>query len=94
MEPRLEAGRVAERAELDPGRDQCGLDGVLGQSAVAEDLHRDRLASVAHHARQGVERFRVALLRLADQLLVHPSLHSVAIGRHSTDHQLRAFGGA
>ena len=48
---------------------------------VAEDLHRDRQASVAHHARQGVERFRVALLRLADQFLVHPSLHSVAIGR-------------
>jgi hypothetical protein len=41
---------------------------------IAEDPHRDRQASVAHHARQGIERFRVALLRLADQLVLHPSL--------------------
>jgi hypothetical protein len=79
MEPRLEAGRVTQGSELGPGRDQCGLDGVLRQVEIAEDPHRDPKAAVAHHARQGVERFRVAPLRLADQLLVHPSLHTVAI---------------
>jgi hypothetical protein len=48
------------------------LDGVLGQVDVAEDPYRDRQASVADRARQGVERFRVAPLRLFDQ-----SVHSV-----------------
>ena len=94
MEPRLEAGRVAQGSELAPGRDQRGLDGVLRQVEIAEDPHRDRQASVADHARQGVERFRVAPLRLADQLVVHPSLHSVAIGPSGTDHHGRAFPGA
>ncbi len=75
MKPRFEAGRVAHAAELGAGRDQRGLDGVLRQVDVAEDPHRDRQASVANHARQRVERFRVAPLRLADQLLLHPSLH-------------------
>ena len=76
VEPRFEAGWVAQASELGPGRDQGGLDGVLGQVDVAEDPHRDRQASVAHHARQGVERFRVALLRLTDQLFLHSSLHT------------------
>jgi hypothetical protein len=76
VKPRLEAGRVAQGSKLGPGRDQGGLDGILRQVDVAEDPHRDRQASVAHHARQGVERFRVALLRLTDQLLLHPFLHS------------------
>ena len=76
MEPRFEAGRIAQGSELGPGRDQRSLDGVLGQMEIAEDPHRDRQASVAHHARQGVERFRVALLRLADQLFLHPFLHT------------------
>ena len=85
VEPRLEAGRVTQRSELGPGRDQGGLDGVLGQVDVAEDPHRDRQASVADHARQGVERFRVAPLRLFDQSDLHPSLRPVAVGPGWTD---------
>ena len=84
VEPRFEAGRVAQGSKLGPGRDQGGLDGVLGQVDIAEDPHRDRQASVAHHSRQGIERFRVALLRLADQLLLHPSLHTRG-GRPNVD---------
>jgi hypothetical protein len=72
VEPRLEAGWVTQRSELGPGRDHRGLDGVLRQVEVAEDPDRDRKASVAHQARQGIERFRVALPRQVDQLLVHP----------------------
>jgi hypothetical protein len=54
---------------------------------IAEDPHRDPKASVAHHSRQGVERFRVAPLRLADQPLVHPSLHTRGDRPWSVDHQ-------
>ena len=85
MKPRLEAGRVPQGPELGPRRDQCGLDGVLREVDVAEDPHRDRQASVAHHARQGVERFRVAPLRLPDKLVLHPSPRSVAVGQSWTD---------
>ncbi len=80
VEPRLEAGRVAKRAELVPGGDQRALHGILGQVEVAEDPHRDRQARVADQARQGVERFRVAPLRLLDEFDLHPSLRSVAVG--------------
>ena len=85
MEPRLEAGRVTQGPEFGPGRDQRGLDGVLGQVDVAEDPHRDRQASVADHARQGVERFRVAPLRLLDQSVLHRSLRSVSVGPEWSD---------
>ena len=37
VEPRFEAGWVAQGSKLGPGRDQGGLDGVLGQVDVAED---------------------------------------------------------
>jgi hypothetical protein len=43
---------------------------------IAEDPHRDSLASVAHQARQEIERFRVALLRLTNQLFLQRSLHT------------------
>ena len=69
-----------------------GLDGVLGQVDVAEDPHRDRQASVADHARQGVERFRVAPLRLLDQSVLHPSLRSVAVGPWWTDQWIERSG--
>jgi len=85
VEPRLEAGRVTQGADLGPGCDQVSLDGVLGQVDVAEDPHRDRQASVAHHARQGVERFRVAPLRLLDQSVLHPSFRPVSVGPEWTD---------
>ena len=80
VEPRLEAGWVAKRAELAPGGDQRALHGILGQVDVAEDPHRDRQASVADQAGQRVERFRVAPFRLLDKFHFHPSLHSVAVG--------------
>jgi hypothetical protein len=86
VEPRFEAGWVTQSAELSPGRDERGLDSVLRQVDIAEDPHRDRQASVAHHARQGIERFRVAPLRLANQLLLHhPSLF-VAVNPTWIDH--------
>ena len=80
MEPRLEAGRVTQGSKLAPGRDQRGLDGVLGQIDIAEDPHRDRQASVADHARQRVERFRVALVAPARPARPAPVPPSVAIG--------------
>ncbi len=85
MEPRLEAGWVAQRAELVPGGDQRTLHGVLGQVDVAEDPHRNRQASIADHARQGVESFRVTLSCLLDESLLHPSLRSMAFGPMWTD---------
>src|SRR6185503_2057374 len=55
-----------------------GLNSVLCQVDVAEDQHRDRQASVARRARQGIEGVRVALLRQANQLFLHPSLRARA----------------
>jgi hypothetical protein len=94
VEPRLEAGRVTQGPEFGPGRDQRGLDGVLRQVEIAEDPHRDPEASVAHRAREGVERFRVPSLRQADQLLVHPSLHTRGDRPEVDRSQMRAFGEA
>jgi hypothetical protein len=45
---------------------------------IAQDPKRDRHASVANHARQRVERFRVPSPGLVDQRCLHPSLHPVS----------------
>jgi hypothetical protein len=80
VEPRFETGRVTQGAQLGPGRDQGGLDGVLGQVKIAEDPYRDRQASIADRARQRVERFRVAPLCLLDQFVLHLSPSSGRVG--------------
>ena len=49
MEPRLEAGRVTQGSELSPGRNQCGLDGVLRQVEMLEAS--DELIVVLDRAR-------------------------------------------
>ena len=73
VEPGLEAIRVTERAELPPGRDERGLDGVRGEVGVAQDPTRDRHALVADRSGEGVEGLFVAPLRPIDER----SLHSV-----------------
>jgi hypothetical protein len=66
VEQGLEEIRIAQRSELAPSRDQCGLDGILGQVGVAQDLNRDRHTPVARCPSQGIESFSVALLRAVD----------------------------
>jgi hypothetical protein len=72
MEPRFEVFGVSQGAQLAPGRDQRGLDGVLCQIGISQDPKRDGHAAVANHARQRVERFRVPSLGLVDQRYLHP----------------------
>ena len=76
MEPRLEALGVPQGAKFAPGGQQRRLDGVVSKVEVAQDPERDRHASVAGQARQGIEGLSIALLRLLDQLCVHPSLRA------------------
>ena len=80
VEPRFEARRITQGGKVGPGHRQRSLNGVLSQIDVPEDPDRDRQASVADRARQGVERFRVALPCPLDQSILHPSLRSMTIG--------------
>ena len=79
MEPGLEELGIPQGADLAPGGQQRGLDGVVGVVEVAQDPERDRHASVAGQARQCVECLSIALLRLNDQCCVHPSLRTVVL---------------
>jgi hypothetical protein len=74
MQPRLEAIGVPQGANLAPRGQQRGLDGVIGKVEVAKDPERDRHALVAGQAGKRVEGLSIALLRLVDQVRVHPSL--------------------
>ena len=76
MEPRLEALGVPQGANFAPGGQQRRLDGVVSKVEVAQDPERDRHASVAGQARQGIEGLSIASLRLLHQLCVHPSLRA------------------
>jgi hypothetical protein len=74
MEPRFEAIGITERPNLAPGGDERCLHRVLGLIGVPKDPTRDRHASVADHAGEGVEGLRVALLRAIHERSVHPLL--------------------
>ena len=74
VEPRLEALGIPQGADLAPGGQQRGLDSVVRKVEIAQDPERDRHASVAGQASQGVEGLSIALLRLDDQCCVHPTL--------------------
>jgi len=79
MEPGLEEIGVPQGANLAPGGEQRRLDGVVSKVEVAKDPERDRHASVAGHASQGVEGLSIASLRLVHQLCVHPSLRGLSV---------------
>jgi len=55
MQPGLEAIGIAKRSQLAPGHDERRLNGVLGEVSVAQDPARDRHASIADLAGEGVE---------------------------------------
>jgi len=69
-----EAVRITQRPKLPPGRDESGLDGVLGQIGVAQDPIRDRHAPIAGRAGEGVEGLSVAPLGTIHERSLHPSL--------------------
>ena len=58
MEPGLEALGIAQGPQLTPRHDERSLDRILGEVGVAQDPNRDRHASVADRASQGVEGLR------------------------------------
>ncbi len=74
MEPGLEEFGVAKRSQLPPRHDEGRLDGVLGEVGITQDPARDRHASIADHAGEGVEGLLVALLRLVHEISMHPVL--------------------
>ena len=74
MEPGLEEIGIAKRSQLAPGHDQGRLHGVLGQVGVAQDPTRDRHASIADLAGEGVEGLLVAPLRSVHEISMHPFL--------------------
>ncbi len=63
MEPGLEPIGVSQRPQLTPRHDERSLHCIFGEIGVAQDPRRDRHASVADHASQGVEGLAIALLR-------------------------------
>jgi len=74
MEPGLEEIGIAKRSQLPPGHDEGRLNGVLGQGGVAQDPARDRHASIADLAGEGVEGLLVAPLRSVHEISMHPFL--------------------
>ncbi len=74
MQPGLEAIRIAKRSQLAPGHDEGRLNGVLGEVSVAQDPARDRHASIADLAGEGVEGLLVAPLRSVHEISMHPFL--------------------
>jgi hypothetical protein len=71
MQPRFEPIVVAERAQLAPGLYQRSLNSILGEVAIAQDPVRDRQASVADSAHQGIEGLSITLFCPVDELSVH-----------------------
>jgi hypothetical protein len=72
--PGLEAGRVAERRELAPGRDEGALQGILGKVAIAQDPGRDRVQPVAGRVDQGRERIAITVSGSNDEVFHQVSL--------------------
>jgi hypothetical protein len=78
VQPRLEEVGIPQGADLAPGGQERGLDGIIGKVEVAKDPERDRHASVAGQTNKGIEGLSIAMLRLIDQFCVHPSLRVVS----------------
>ena len=74
VQPRLETIGVPQGPQLAPGRDQRGLNGVVGTVGVAQDPKRDRHASVADRAGERVEGLSIPSLRLVNERSMHPTL--------------------
>ena len=80
MAPRLETVRLAQMRNPAPDEDEGVLQGVFGQSCVAQDPVGDREERVADLAHEDGERFAVAATRLLDEVSIHVDL-SVASGQ-------------
>jgi len=64
--PRLEAGGVAERRELAPGRDEGALQGILGKVAIAQDPRGDRIEPITGQMNQRRERLTITITSTKD----------------------------
>jgi hypothetical protein len=62
MEPGIEAVDVAQRRQLAPGEHQRLLDGVLGETEIAQDPKRDREQTISSPTCQAGERFLIPAL--------------------------------
>ncbi len=60
---------------IDPVLDRFGIVEIDTRPRIAWTIRSPPEGFGVRHARQGVERFRVAPLRLLDQSVQHPSLH-------------------
>ncbi len=72
--PSLEAGRVAKRRELAPGRDEGALQGVLREIGITENPDGYREESVAGRVDQGRERIAIAVTGSDDEVFHQVSL--------------------
>src|SRR6185503_19365354 len=74
MDPRLEAIRIPEAPDRDPGLDERLLDRVLGQLVLAEDQPRDAVPALQRARDEGRERFAVPVLGVGDEVSLHRAL--------------------
>ena len=72
--PGFEAVRVAQGGKLAPDRDQRPLQGILGQIAVAQDPHGQRVRPVTDRLDQCPERIAITALCPLDEI---PHRHSL-----------------
>ena len=73
-DPGFEPVRLPELGELPPGRDEGVLQGVLGQSGIAQDPEGDREQRIADLMHQDSERVTVTPTGEFDEVLVHLGL--------------------
>ena len=84
MAPGFEAIWFAQVRQPPPGEDEGVLQGVLGETWVAQDPLGYRVQRVADLVHQGRERLTVSPLSLLDQVSIHPDLRPPT-GRSGAD---------
>ena len=74
MDPRLEAIRLPKLRQPAPGEDEGVLQGVLGQTGIAQDPKGDRIQRVADLVHQDGERLAIGPTGPLDQVSIHLDL--------------------
>jgi len=72
MQPRVEAVRIAEAAQVTPGDHQRVLQGILGSIDIAENSLRHREEAVGAGADQVDKRLPITPCRCLDEIAIHP----------------------